>query len=376
MLRKRTKYEIITRNLRYLVESGRVTNVNPGSVVRTLLEIMSEEIGEYNDTLQLNTAMGMVPFATGPFLDYIGDGMLATPRWEATKASVAKEDKNVKFFVDTGALIDIIPSGIIPEGTIVSTADGTVSYTTTDDVLIDNVQTEVFAPVVADQEGVSYNVGAGALVTSSIAGPNVTNLFPIGSGLDTESDSNYRYRISNAVLDLARANLMSIRLAALSVPGVADAIIRDHRSGVGTFDVLIIPTGNIVARGTMRGVQSAVANVKAVGVMGSVTQPRYVPVELLVQMYFTEGTPDGDKPSMRQDASSAMLRYIGEINMGQTFVLNELRQRVMDVSDKVYDIEVLCYRFRRRAQLLRNFTLESDELFVPDPQAPEPLKAI
>lgn len=379
MLLKKTRHELNAAALRTLFEDGQVTNANPGGIARTLLEITNEQLGSFYDSLQLNHAMGFISTAAGSFLDLIGEGLFAVYRGSSLRALATKEDMNVKFFTDGGgAMATLLPSKVIPAGTTVGTSDGTIIYSVTENVAFDDVQSEVFVPVLASTIGPDNNVGAGLLTTDSlgVVGISSTNLNSIANGTEIESDSNYRYRVSNAILNYERANEISIRLAALSVPGIADVSIYDNRSGVGTFDVLVIPVGNVVPREAINAVRSAVRAVKAVGVLGSIRQPDYVPLELNIRLTFTAGTTDAEKADTRRDVVSSLLVYIGQVPLGGTFILNEMRQRVMETSDKIRDMETLCYIFRRRPQLLRNFQLEDNELLLPDPESDEPLKVV
>lgn len=379
MLYKKTYTDIITSALKRIVDDGRITNVGPGSIVRLLLETMAEELSFSYDVLQLNHAMSFISTASGVYLDLIGEGLLGTLRSAPAKASVSMEDKNIRFYTDTGAsLVSVLGTNTIPANTTISNFDGAITFSTTMDVTVDDVQASVFVPAESAVTGSDFNVGPNILTTHGlgVAGISVTNTYSVVNGGDIETDSNYRFRLANSVRSYARANAASVRLAALSVEGVADVRVTDARSGAGTFDILLIPSGNIVSPGTIRRVRSAVGFVKALGVFGAVRQPNYVPTELSIKLTFTANSNDANNNGIKRNVTGAILRYLGEIPLGGLFVLNELRQRVMDESSNILDMDIICYRFRRRPQLLRNYQLGFDELLIPDPNVSEAISVV
>lgn len=66
------KEEILQRLLSRMQADTQIVDVDPGSIVRTFCEILSEEYSTFYDELDLNTTMGYVSSATGQFLDLIG----------------------------------------------------------------------------------------------------------------------------------------------------------------------------------------------------------------------------------------------------------------------------------------------------------------
>lgn len=369
---------MLSEAMESMIQEGTITNMNQGSRVRTLLSTMTTYLGRTYRMMELDELMRVVSTSRGEFLDLIGD-LLSIIREEPESATVLQDDQNIKFYTPDGStLISHLPGGTIPAGTTITTSDASVSYTTVVDVPFSTIQTSVFVPASASVTGTDGNVGAGVLTSHSLgaSGVSVTNVYSIDTGSNQETDDNYRFRIANAVKTYARANQTAVRIAALSIPGVADAFLYDYRSGVGTFDILIIPTGNKVSTSTIRRVRSAVNSVKALGVVATIREPGYVPTELAVQVDFESGVTEGEKSTIRTRVQNNILSYLGEIPIGGTFVLNEFRERVMATDEKIRDMEILCYVFRNRPQLKRNYQAQADELFIPDPSVNTPILAI
>jgi uncharacterized phage protein gp47/JayE len=379
MLLKKTRTEMVAESLQALVDDGKLTNVTAGSTVRLILESMTTHLGVAYSTMQLNMAMSILSTANGYFLDLIGESLFGIVRSTAVAASTTIDDPIVKFYTSDGSpLVSHLVGTSIPAGTRIYSANDTLTYTVTHDVAVGSAQVEAYVPVHAASAGEGYNVGTGVLVKHSLPDTTlkVTNIASIDNGLSDEEDDNYKFRISRALKTYSRANATAVRLAAVSVPGVADVILTSTASGVGTFDMLVLPIGNRVGSETLRAVQSAVNFVKAVGILSSVREPDYVPIELVIRVKFQPGTSEARQFDAKEKVVNAVLGYIGEIPMAGTFVKNELVQRVMEVDAQILDMEILCYIFSNRPQLLRSYVLGAGELLLPDPSKTEPIKVI
>ena len=379
MLFTRERQTMLSESLQALVRNTGLTNVNPGSVLRAIADMMVTELGHTNQILNTNRLMQYVTTASGPYLDLLGEGFFGLIRNAPSEAFATVNDQAVRFYTkDNSPLANHLSDTYIPIDTEISTNDDRIKYRVSLNVPVDNTQTSVFVPVEALEPGNESNVGVGVLTKHNLTSNTiaVNNPRDISSGMTHERDSEYRYRITNAVHTYARANETAIRMAALSVPEVADVIIQNASSGTGTFNLLLMPTGNTVSDHAMQEVRSAVQFVKAQGILESVRQPNYVTAEILAQLSFVKGTPESEKVTIRRNATTAILNYLGSLYLGETLVYNEVIQRVMEVSNNILDMRVLCWIFRGRPQRLINMPLGSFELFIPDPHVSEPVKVI
>lgn len=377
MLFKKNYGELVQDALSYLETNTDITNTSIGGITRSLIEIINRNVADYYDVLDINVAMGFLSTAEGYFLDLIGS-LFNMDRIVASAASVTSTDNTQKFYVTSGTLHDKIPSDIISSGTTVSTSDGLLTYTVTADTAFSVSATEVFVPVEAPGVGTRYNTGTDTLTVSNlgVTGVYTTNVRAIVSGANTESDSNYRYRLSNATLAAEKANEISIRLAALSVDGVADVIIKKYARGIGTYDVLVVPTEGIATASLLASVQSAINDVQACGIKGTAVAPTVVPIDIVVKVIFTDDATDYEKSTIRSNVVVAIETYIANIPVGGTFILNEMRQQIMDTSAKIKDHVISCYYFRDEPCFLGNYEIYWDEMFFPNPSSVEAVRAI
>lgn len=368
---------LVSNSLQQLLTRSRITNQTVGGIARSIIEVINLNVSEYYDILDINTAMGFLSTAEGYFLDLIGD-LFAMKRMQASAASVDSSDIVQKFYCLSGDLYDRIPTGFIPAGTVVSTEDGSIIYTVSADTPFPPDATYIYAPIVAQGAGTKYNVGVNVLTSLSPIGDGVftTNERVISTGTDIETDDNYRFRIANATLSAEKANQTAIRLACLSVAGVADVVIHPYSRGIGTFDVIVIPSDGLATDQMLSNVQNAIERVQAFGITGKAIKPSIVPVEIEVRLVFVPGVSSADQSDIRASVRGATEDYIVNIPLGGTFILNELRQRIMDVDSRIKDHIINCYYFRNQPTFLGNVEIYWDEMFYPSQDIAESVRVL
>lgn len=377
MLLKRSSLQMEGEAIQELVQGGILTNMTAGSRVRSILSVISKQNGRIMDALDTNTAMAFATSAVGYYLDLIGQ-TVGIDRGESTAAFALKEDQAIRFYVTTGVLKDYIPGGLVPEGTSLQTEEGDIQYATVEDSPFPDDATEVYVSAISVSVGADSRVGRGKLTSHDLGNQLVlvANDKPVSNGGDQETDSNYRFRILNSWADRATSNLTAIRLAALSTPGIADVILRRYFQGPGTVDVLITPTGNRVSDAMIGGASARIERISAGGDVITVRGPRYVNISLSTRIDFTQDTPDSDKQDIRTQVRGAQIDYLDDIPLGGQLIISELRARTQEVSPKILDHAILCFGINGRPQILRNWRLFDDELFVPDVDVAVPIEVI
>ena len=218
-----------------MVNATNVTRASPGSKMRALVESTSRKMGRMYQVFDLNFVQAFLDGAEGRFLDFFGE-MLGVSRLGEQEAAVTALDRNVRLYVEVGNFGDINGGASIniPSGVIISTAlgGGGVRYRTVVSTILDKDTDEGYVSVQAVRTGAAQNVGKNQLTfhdftayTDSVnSSLKVTNEADIITGGDLETDANYRFRISNAVVSAQGGNETSIRLAALAIPGVANTV--------------------------------------------------------------------------------------------------------------------------------------------------------
>jgi hypothetical protein len=240
----------------------------------------------------------------------------------------------------------------IPQGTRLSKPDTAIEYVTTQEVLITmedpDKTTSVGVPVIATAPGDLYNVSGGELSTHNLdeSQPALqsiskyilcTNTQDIVNGFGVESDDNYRYFLSKQVNSAEAANEAAIRIAALAVPGVSDIYLRRWTYGIGTFSVHIVSTTPVVGQGLINAVSESVGRVAAYPEKFTVAGPDYIGVKLVVGLTFIPSTTQAERDGLVSSAARVVVDYINNIELGGSLIINEIIQRVMDLSDKILD---------------------------------------
>lgn len=181
-----------------------------------------------------------------------------------------------------------------------------------------------------------------------------------------ETDENYRSRITNQVYVIAGGNLTAIRLKVLTIPGVRDVIFKEYTHGAGSFTCYVIGTDIETSRSVLNAAQAAVDEAKSYGIYGEVKIPVLIPVKLMVRLVFSSDTGIAEKDTIRQGVAQGIRRYIDGLQLGETLVINEIVQQVMDVSTKMKDVDIYGLYIDGINRYISNATVRWDEKFALD----------
>ena len=366
----------------HLLNSSPITSLAPGSIARALVESVNRQIADLYDVLEIASTQTFVSLASGTYLDLIGR-MLGVRRQEERAAAVVADDRILRFYVETGTLGAKLPHPIDPElgqvpgGVTVRNLDSSIAYTTDGPLDFPVAAREAYVPATASASGSSGNIGRGELTVHNlgVSGVLVRNEDSIRTGRQAEDDDSYRERITSQVLAAQTSNETAIRLAALSIPGVADTILTPGIAGAGSFRILLIPFGNRVPLQTITQVTAAVTTVAAYGIRVFVQEPDYIPFSLTLRLH-TDRVPASEIDGMRQRVENAVRSYVGDLRPGERFVPNRLRSVALATERDVLDVSILELCIGRKATLLAEHVLGEDEVLVPDGTMEDPVRIL
>lgn len=382
-IRRKDYATLLEESIDHLRSNSSITLLTPGSAARALLEATDRHIADYHDMLALNMSAVYLSEARGSYLDLLGR-MYGLQRRLPSTSVVNAQDRSIRFYVRTGTLYDRLPNpgnlnqGQIPAGTAIRTPDSLVTFLVSDDAPFSRTATEVFVSAESTAIGDASSVGSGALTVHDmgLSDVYVTNNGTIANGAETESDEEFRDRISSYILTSEGANHSAVRLAALSVPGVADIRIVPWLMGAGSFNILIVPQGNRVSLETMNAVRRNVDSVVAFGMAFKVVEPEYIKFSMVVRLTLDRSALSSARDAVRDNAERAILSYMGTIRMGQEMVVTELIERVRQADPRIYDLKIEAMCFNGKLYMPHNFKLADDELFLPDPNLSDPVRVI
>lgn len=382
MVTKKTFSEMVQDSIRYLIKNTNITYFSDGSIAKALVETNNLEISRLQEYVSSTFQNAFLSSATGIYLDMWGE-TLGLPRIKDRRATAQIQDGAVRFYTTSGTLGSKLPHptnpglGLIPLGTLISNPASTIEFVVTEDVTFPVNAKSVFVPISASGTGSGYNVGVNQLTVSSLntSGVLVTNDVAIVTGKDTESDDEYRFRLSRAMTSRYGSNLAAIEVAALSNPSISRAEILQYSRGAGTFDVLLVPQGNRVTNTAKENVRKAIEQVAAYGISFNVREPEYVPIKVTIQLTYKNGVTDAQKINVKGQVQAAVLSYLASIPLGGELVIDQLRAAVLNNSS-VKEMKIIELYIHCRPKTLRNYQLLEDELFIPDEEVPDPVEII
>jgi len=397
----RSYQELMADSLEDLANNTNITKLSAGGIARALLEAMNTRLAEAYEIFDLNMARAFVSSAPGQFLELIGT-LLGVEREPSFAANADADTQVIKFYVNTGTFGALNGGNDITllQGTVISTlaSNGGILYKTTETVTLNVADTDQWVGAIAVQPGEDANVGTSVLVyhdfTNYTDSDNstllVTNVHQIANGKNFESDANYRYRIVNKALEAEAANNTAIRLAVLSTPGVADAVLLPRYRGIGTVGVIIQSVLPTVSDSLIDAVTANVFKVQALGDLTFIRKPFETGVTMKVTVHYDQQLTEEELQEIENLLEDAIIEYINELDIGEDFFINRLAADLFAVSDHIANLgepgipfdEVYVWTEsklednRMRQKLLADYESEDDERVIVEPTVATPFTFI
>ncbi len=349
--------ELMSNAIQELRATTDISQLVPGAKARALLEIINRELGAGYRTFSSDFIKGYVKEARGENLNLVAE-LMGVTRIQATRNDIESSNQIQRFYVENGTFGSInVVAGVntsftIPAGVIIQNraADGVqpIQYRLVENVVCAAGETEAYGSVQAIEYGTIANVGAGSLVvhnyelyTDYLAVTLKTkNIEGITFASDVESDANFRYRIVNQTLASEGANLIAIRMAALSVPGVADVLLDEYSHGIGTGAVYIKGVTPVINESLLATVLAAVNSVKAFGNFIDVKAPPLVGVETVVGLNLLKRQPQREEDALVRRVQDVLYRYINGLDINEELDVEILVKKILNVSSNIKSVGI------------------------------------
>lgn len=176
--------------------TDKITDFQPGSVARTLMEAPAVEVEE----LYLQMFLGLreaIPVAT-----FRSFGFDRLPAMYAHG------------YVSVSAPAPLTSAVTVPTGAVFVATDGR-EYKATEDVVFQIGQSQIRVPVVATTLGLAGNIAAGSVTTSSLfPSPFTVSNSEISTGRDEETDTEREARFADLIRSLSRGTVVACLYAA------------------------------------------------------------------------------------------------------------------------------------------------------------------
>lgn len=216
------------------------------------------------------------------------------------------------------------------QGGITETTPGSIAR------MFAEVLIEEFSPMYDDLDLVSS-----MSVVSKAKGPYLDLIGELLNCYRTanEDDEDFRARISNYVSTIQTGNLISLRLKALQIEGVADVQFKRFTHGTGSFTCYVIPQIYPITNKLLTRVEQVLNADAAYGMGVEVTTSTYSPVDINFNLIFQSKTSTLERQHIRTQVVQNVTAYMKGLNMGSAIIINEIVQRVMETSDQILDME-------------------------------------
>jgi len=311
-----------------------LTDLNVGSVTRTLAEAVGREIATVYRQIHRAYLSAFLDTAEGRSLDLVVAILGLTRKTGEFASSLAT------FFRDPAVKGDLT----LPQGLGITTEKGDVVFETTEPRTLQRGQGRVDVPIRAAEDfaGEAGIVAAGAItrITRPVAGiARVTNLDATALAAGDETDEELRLRARAALRALGKATLAAL-----------DRAIREGRGEPLEF---WDPNGPPAKRSTpgtvtvfldaeperLPSLRTAVHDTRAAGVLATLVA-RYVYFTPRLVATVTPGITGPGRDKVKEEILMALQSHVNALGTGEpalaTGLLEALKEKVPDISDPVF----------------------------------------
>jgi uncharacterized phage protein gp47/JayE len=231
----------------------------------------------------------------------------------------------------------------IPVGTLVKTADGSLSFSVIEDQTISIWQSSSTAyvlpsgvasadvPVICTNGGLVGNVLVGtiAVIAASLPGiDQVNNSNLLSNGGDAESDQAFRNRFQSYLASRSRATLTAVQNAIAGVRQGLDVAIKENTATDGTVEIgsflVIVDDGTgYPSSDLLSTVAAAVDSVRPIGTRFAVVPPQVLTVSVSMTAELTStATASLDVPSIQNYVAT----YLNSLSIGKSASVTRVAQ--------------------------------------------------
>jgi hypothetical protein len=307
--------------------SSPLTDINIGSVTRTLSESIAREIALMYQTINQAYLQAFIDTATGKSLDLVV-AILGVRRKTAEYAEAL-----VTFFRDPDAGDGNIT---IPENVLMSTAKGEATFVSSQLRTLQRGQVRIDVPARATDasKGPAGLVAPGAINTLvvPITGiTRITNFDESTLGENDETDEELRARSKEVLRSMGKATLSAIKRAVFenraAVAQVWDPNDPQNRSAPGTAAILIE-----VTPGRFQSVRGVVEETRAAGVRVDVLA-RHIFVKPRMRLILQPGLTAAGKLKVVDQVIDAIGQYLETLGAGKPALGADMMKAVKEVAD-------------------------------------------
>ncbi|MEM3342614.1 MAG: baseplate J/gp47 family protein [Thermoplasmata archaeon] len=337
--------QMVEEILKEITSRGPITDINVGSVTRTIVESIAREMDFMYAELDHVYEAGFVDTASGKSLDLVVSilGIKRKSEQYATGSVTFSRQSTAK---------DVV----IPRGTKVQTASEdpskVVVFETTMKATMAKGVKAVEVGIRALEPGEKGVVGSETItvIPKPIEGvESVTNRRPTTYGTNRETDAQLRERAKGALAAAGKTTMDALRNAVLNIDGVKNVVVKDMPNNIpGEVDLIVdgldISDKSGLAYQEVRDVvdRTRAAGIK-VNIMG--TEPIQVYIEIYVRLT-DKIRNDEEVESVVESIKDAISAYINKLSAGDDILYNRIVSKILAI-DEVYNVDDIVFSTKR-----------------------------
>jgi hypothetical protein len=272
--------------------------------------------------------------ATGVDLDFIGDTFFGIKRRKSVPPVVTSTSKVLKLYtagtfggINSGQSIQIPAGQLICEG---AAQNGYWKFVNTTDITLLAGDKEKFidASLILGPYDI---IPSDSILTHNFADYTdaanntlkITNIVAVATGRPEETDTNYRYRINNALKSFVKTNYFGLHEATTDIPGVSDVKLFNASNGGGTFTIYaqsVIPSTSPQLLSDIE--MMAVQNIPP-WVSYNILGPNYIGLRATLAVTILNVGAIQNKSEVEKQISNAISSYINNVP-SRSFYIQEL----------------------------------------------------
>lgn len=332
----RTYSEIFSQMIDRIMKYTPLKTLQPGTVLRTLVEAISKELERVNFELDKALYNNVISSASGMHLDAIAKvfGLERRRGYDINTVS------GIEFYSPSGVLGDEITGDFFNNDVKITNADNSIELSVVPFTISSNDLNRKSVNVMARVTRKWIDeIPAGTLkfYTPTSGKMKVNNPNAIQLSVGDESDEEFRYRVSRFIRAVASGNRTSIRVAALSVPGVADIMIDDKsRYGFGAFDVYVIGEDLTTDYLLVTPVEEAIIGITPPGIKANVMATPKILVSCSFKAVVRSGSA---KDTLKETINNALKNYVDNISISGELSKYKIIDSIAKSDTNVIDVE-------------------------------------
>lgn len=329
----------IQRIVSRLETNTSLKNLVPGTTMHSLVESSALENMKVENAQELIDMRNSISLAIGSDLDAIGEKVFGVKRRESIAPTISANMKILKFYVASGTFgaINSTKSIVVQAGTILegATPAGYIRFATEEEITLPYDKSEYFinATLISGPYDIipaSCIIQNDVKTYTDVANKSllVTNTSVIATGMPSESDDNYRYRITTALPSFVKSNYFGVHETITALPGISDISVNSANGGGGTFSVFVRSISPIADSTLLSDVQKVVYQCVPPWANYNIAGPSYIGLKVSLQVTVTSLSSIANQNQLIQQIITTVSSFINNVP-SRAFDIKEIENIVI-----------------------------------------------